>query len=225
MSDIAHPDTSILDSAAKYFRVMLNAGVSLQELLVPVQNRTARANYVAFVKAGYPKLSGAEQASVAPAPKPSLLQPVTTVDVVGIDEFIARDKFREGETVDGVKIYWIGQNFKTNFLGLVEKGIAPATLSIQKLKKNSVDTPIMGELGEAAKSHLAQFWELLKKQGQGQKGALLVNGYANIAYIDDENGTRWAFNALWDSGNGWNVAADSFAYPFEWSADFRVVSC
>jgi hypothetical protein len=168
-----------------------------------------------------------DECSAAPQvepPKPLLLQPVTTVDIIAIDEFVARDKFREGETIDGVKIYWIGQNFKTNFLGLVEKGIAPATLRIQKLKKNSVDTPIMGELGETARTKLAQFWEQMKKQGQGQKGALLVNGHANIAYIDDENGTLWAVAAFWSSGGGWRVEASSVAYPGEWDADYQVVS-
>jgi hypothetical protein len=82
----------------------------------------------------------------------------------------------------------------------------------------------MGELGETARTKLAQFWEQMKKQGQGQKGALLVNGHANIAYIDDENGTLWAVDAHWLSSSGWFVEADSVAGPGWWDAGHQVVS-
>jgi hypothetical protein len=162
--------------------------------------------------------------TVAP-PKSSLLEFVTTVDVVGIDEFVARDKFREGKTVDGVKIYWIGGNFKINFDGKTEKDIAPAILHIHKLKKNSVDRPIRNNVGaDNEETALSQFWELLKKQGQGQAGALLVNGWANIFYIRDQNGTLWAVRAFWYSGGGWYVEAASVTSPVKWSADRQVVS-
>jgi hypothetical protein len=227
MSDIAHSTiTGSLDTAAKFFRTILKAGVSLEQLMLPVDNRTARANFVAFMKAGCPKLSTTELASnPAPAPKPSLLEPVTTVEVEGIDEFVASGKFRKGETIDGVKIWSLGGNFKTNFVGKTEKDIAPATLRIQKLKKASIDTPIRNDIGaDNEETALGQFWELLKKQGQGQAGALLVNGWANIFYIRDQNGTLWAVSARWLSGCGWLVEASSVTFPVEWSAGRQVVS-
>jgi len=117
----------------------------------------------------------------------SLLEAITTIEVAGVTSFVAKDKFREGKATDGVKIAWLGSNFENNFLGKTEQNVAPATLRIQKLKKDSLDTPIISELGDTAETTLAQLWELLKLQGSGQGGKLLVNGRANIAYIRDKN--------------------------------------
>lgn len=74
MSDIAHSTiTGGLDKAAKFFRVILNAGVSIEQLMLPVDNRSARANFVAFMAAGCPKLTivdGEATAKVKSVPKP-----------------------------------------------------------------------------------------------------------------------------------------------------------
>ena len=155
----------------------------------------------------------------------SLLEAITTAEVPSIASFVAKEKFRSGKEIDGVKIYWLGDNFKENFLNKKETDIAPATLRIQKLKNSSLDTPILAELGDKAETTMAHFWELLKQQGSGQKGNLLVNGYANIAYIRDENGVLWAVCAYWSSGrDGWDVVADAVECPDEWNADDQVVS-
>ncbi len=155
----------------------------------------------------------------------SLLEAITTAEVPSIASFVAKEKFRSGKEIDGVKIYWLGDNFKENFLNKKETDIAPATLRIQKLKNSSLDTPILAELGDKAETTMAHFWELLKQQGSGQKGNLLVNGYANIAYIRDENGVLWAVHARWSSGNvGWIVYAISVENPNKWNADSQVVS-
>ncbi|MDR3547733.1 MAG: hypothetical protein P4M11_05625 [Candidatus Pacebacteria bacterium] len=74
MSDIAHSTiTGSLDTAAKFFRTILKAGVGLEQLMLPVDNRTARANFVAFMAAGCPKLTivdGETTAKMKSAPKP-----------------------------------------------------------------------------------------------------------------------------------------------------------
>lgn len=159
------------------------------------------------------------------SPASTLLELVTTSEVAGVSSFIAEEKFREGKTTDGVKTVWFNDNFKKNFLGKREQSIAPATLRIQKLKKDSFDAPILAELGDAAETTLAQLWELLKKQGSGQKGTLLVNGWANIAYIRDKNGNLWAVRAGWDSAyDGWDVSALSVGSPGRWIAGSLVVS-
>lgn len=157
-----------------------------------------------------------------------VLEFVQTVEVQGCDGFTAKEKFREGKTTDGVKIAWLGSNFKGNFLdgkGKVEESVSPATLRVHKLKTASLDAPMLAELGDTAETTLSQFWELLKKQGTGQKGPFLVNGYANIAYIRDMNGTLWAVDAGWGSGRGgWCVEAFSVSGPDGWRADCLVVS-
>ncbi|MFA6278757.1 MAG: hypothetical protein WCS97_01940 [Candidatus Paceibacterota bacterium] len=154
-----------------------------------------------------------------------LLNFVTTTNVSEVTSFIVKDKFREGKTTDGVKIAWLGSNFKENFLGKTERGIASATLRIQKLTKDSLDAPILTELGDTAETTLAQLWELMKLQGSGQEGKLLVNGWANIVYIRDKNENLWAVYARWSSGSdGWVVGAYSVESPGRWGADFQVVS-
>jgi hypothetical protein len=215
MSDIDTLDdaTSALGTALKLLRVLVTGGATLEQLQAPISNRSKRSNLLAYLAADCPKFVGMELVS-PPVPVSSLLEPVTTVDVEGIDEFVASGKFREGETIDGVKIWSLGGNFKTSFVGKSEKDIAPATLRIQKLRKASLDTPIRNDIGaDNEETALGQFWELLKKQGQGQAGVLLVNGWANIFYIRDQNGTLWAVLARWFSGLGWCVGADSVSFP------------
>lgn len=159
------------------------------------------------------------------SPASGLLDPVATIEVGEVASFIANDKFREGKTTDGVSIAWLGSNFENNFLGKTEKDIAPATLRIQKLKKDSLDVPIIAELGDTAETTLTQLWELMKLQGSGQKGSLLVNGYANIFYIRDKNDVLWAVRARWRAGHGgWGVGAFSVEDPGRWDADLQVVS-
>lgn len=149
-----------------------------------------------------------------------LLELVTTVETTGIKAFKAGGKFREGKTTDGVKIAWLSDNFKENFLGKTEQNVAQAAFRIQKLKKASLD-----ELGDTAEIFLAQLWELLKKQGNGQRGDLLVSGYANITYIRDSSGNLWAVCAHWRADHdGWHVNADSVTDPSLWYADNQVVS-
>lgn len=162
-------------------------------------------------------------------PKSNLLEFVTEVTLPVIATFSTKDHFKVGE-VDGVKIGWLGENFQKHFLagdGKVETNVAEATLRIYRLKKWSVDGPVIAELGgeEVAETTLAQIFEMMKAQGKGQKGNLLTNGYANIFYIRDVNGILWAVDCNWGTSRGdWDVSAYSVASPYGWGADGRVVS-
>ncbi len=155
----------------------------------------------------------------------ALLEFVTTIELPAVDTFVAREKFREDKETDGVKIWSLGSNFTNHFLGKTETVVAKATLRIQKLRKSSLDKPILTELGDTAETTLAHFWELLKKQGHGEEGDLVINGYANIAYIRDTKGTLWAVLARWIAGYGWRVFANSVGNPFGWDAGVQVISC
>ncbi len=58
MPSIAHPDpAAVMDTAAKFFRVMAKAGAPFEAFGLPVNNRTARRNLAAFLAAGCPKIT------------------------------------------------------------------------------------------------------------------------------------------------------------------------
>lgn len=158
-----------------------------------------------------------------------LLQPVTIASTTAVEAFSAKAHFVTKNTPDGVSLGYIGPNFQSAFLsgtGRNEIDVPKAELRIHKLRKNSVDTPIIEELGGKERvetSSLAAMWEMMKRQGQGQQGDLLVNGYANIFYIRDDHGTLWAVDCRWDSGyRFWDVYARSVARPNEWRAGDQV---
>lgn len=166
-----------------------------------------------------------DEVTVAKPATSKLLELVTSVAVVGLAPFAAKDKFKTKKTPDGVKLYWVGDNFKENFLEKVEGEAAPATLKLHMLKKSSLDAPILAELGEEAQeTKLSHLWELLQKQPEGEKGTLLVNGYANIFYVRDTKGNLWAVCADWRSGYGWDFEASSVENPREWGGGSQVVS-
>ena len=155
----------------------------------------------------------------------------TVIDFSGVDSFNVVEYLKitpESEigTAELV-IGWLGQNIKNNFLGKIEKNVAPSKLRAYRLKKDSVDNPIIAELGgeEKAEITVAEMIDLMKCQGRGQKGILLVNGYANIFYIRDSQGVLWAVDCYWYSAfRCWFVGARSLTLPNTWRDGVRVVS-
>ena len=153
-----------------------------------------------------------------------LLNYVTSIKVGDVSRFVAKDFFKEGKTVDGVKIAWLGDNFKKFFLPKVEENVTAAEIRVQKLAKPSKDLGIRAEIGEEnEEAQLAHLWQCLKLQGEGGEGALLTNGWANIFYIRDHEGNLWAVNACW-FGDGWRVHAVSVGNPDGWDAGRQVCS-
>lgn len=153
-----------------------------------------------------------------------LLKFIRDVAVGAVAKFDAADAFGPNKP-DGIKFY-LGDNFRKNFLGKIEEGVGAVTIRIHRLEKVSRDPEIMAELGvEKMVIKLAHFYEMLKIQNQGQEGPLLVNGYTNIAYIEDEKGTIWAVGAYWRSSDReWDVRAHSVECPRGWDAGRQVVS-
>lgn len=154
-----------------------------------------------------------------------LLQPLFSLIVEAVDEFIAKEKFVKGETTNGVSIAWLGDNFKTNFLGKIEKNVEAAKLKINKLLEAVRDLPkedepgIIPELGGNHEIKLAHFFQLLARKQQAKDYTWI------IAYVCDKNGVLWAVGADWDSGSdGWDVNASSVEYPGRWGAGDQVVS-
>ena len=151
----------------------------------------------------------------------ALLEPITVVSAPAVTTFLAGEKFTVG-TQDGVKIGWIGDSFELHFQGREEIDVPAQSLRVHKLKKNSPDMPIIEDLGgeDFVETNLATMWEQMKRQGLGQQGVLLTNGWANIFYIEDDNGGLWAVYCSWNSARGayWRVGARPVTHPDDWLA-------
>jgi len=145
--------------------------------------------------------------------------PATTENFIASEHFIVNTK--KGAPV---KISYLSENFEKWFLGKNEVPVAEAVLRYHKLLKNSVDAPIISELGgeSEVERSLSQMFSLMERQTSGEN-ILLTNGYANIFYIKDITGVLRAVFCGWD-GVGWIVDASSVAGPGGWNADDRVFS-
>lgn len=165
-----------------------------------------------------------------PEPVPSILELVSTVVVSATtSKFVAKDKFVVNTKRNApVKISAVWDNFTTWFLsgnGKTEDPITEQTLRYHKLRRSSVDGPIINELGGEEKSEttLTEMFSLMEKQKNGEDGVLLTNGYANIFYIRDQNGVLRAVHVYWHVV-GWRVYAHVVTYPDAWYGGARVFS-
>lgn len=129
-------------------------------------------------------------------PSSDLLVALSTVEVPAVAHFVARDKFTTLNTPDGVKLYWVNDSFRQNFLRKVEYDVPACMLQKSRLRDDAIDNQILDELGLRVATSLAHLWELLKRQPKGEKGTLLVNSLVNICYLEDEGGHLWAMGSL-----------------------------
>lgn len=164
-------------------------------------------------------------------PTPSILELVSTIVVnATTGKFVAKEKFvRDTGCKAKVKISYLGDNFTEWFLfsgsGKTEDPTSEQTLRYHKLRKSSVDGPIITEIGGEEKSEttLTEMFFLMEKQGNGEAGVLLNNGYVNIFYIRDQKGVLRAVYVYWSDG-GWDVRANSVEYPYGWNDGDQVFS-
>ncbi|OGF82592.1 hypothetical protein A3B18_01370 [Candidatus Giovannonibacteria bacterium RIFCSPLOWO2_01_FULL_46_13] len=156
-----------------------------------------------------------------------LLEPVGTIAVSATAErFVAKDKFMIDTGRKAlVKISYLGDNFTEWFLGKTEGPFAGSTLRYSNLRKDSLDVPIVSELGgeEKAETTLAEIYTLMELQRDGRVGVLLNNGYANIFYVRGGVLVLRAVSVLW-GGDGWNLIAYPLGNPRGWDAGRQVFS-
>ncbi len=142
----------------------------------------------------------------------SLLKHVTSVSVPAIQETTLTEEFLKKE----YNIGYIGNNFRRLFLDKRCKLVPAGSTAFHALQKDSLDPPIMDELGKKATIPLGQFFWHIRQQKNGQAGHLLTNNYmANIGYVEvggeDGNGEVWAVGADWNPDRGyWSVGAARF---------------
>lgn len=155
-----------------------------------------------------------------------LLELVGVVTVSVSEKFVVRDHFVVNTSDDApVRIGWVSDYFQSKFLGKVEEPTGEVELKPQRLRKYSVDGPIIEELGNFAETIMAELWALLKLQPKGESGMLLTNGYWNVFYVRDVEGVLRAVNVSWNADDGnWDVIANSVEDLYGWRADSRIFS-
>jgi len=114
-------------------------------------------------------------------------------------------------------VVWMGDNFKTQFLGLEVGAVEAGGLDVRKLEEASLDAPILTELGDKAKLAIQQFKAFLAENRKSSEWF--------VFYLTGKDGRLWAVDADWNSDDdGWNVRANSVENPLGWDAGSRVVS-
>ncbi|MCR4279580.1 MAG: hypothetical protein NUV78_02465 [Candidatus Zambryskibacteria bacterium] len=110
-----------------------------------------------------------------------------------------------------------GSNFETQFYGLEVAAVAAGELAVRKLTKDSLDAPILAELGDKAETSVSQFRAFLDANRGSSEWF--------IFYLRGNDGNLWAVSADWNAGDGgWRVGARSVAAPIWWDAGRQVLS-
>ena len=141
-----------------------------------------------------------------------LLKFMESVAVEGADMFVVDD-----QALKKANVGWTSQNFNRLFKGKVEMGVSQAELNVHELKRESMDEPIIKELGgeNRVKIHAATFLNFLKGRQGGWR----------VAYILGNDGKLWAVRARWSGIHCyWVVEARSVGRLFRWSAGDQVLS-
>ncbi|MDP3899662.1 MAG: hypothetical protein Q8Q23_01130, partial [bacterium] len=164
-------------------------------------------------------------------PKERLLEFIGTIGIPATaEQFFVKKKFViDISATAPVKISFISINFEEFFLvgkGKIEEPITKKTLCFQKLLRSSSDTLIIDELGGEgeAETTLTELYALMVLQSNGEDGALLTNGCANIFYVgDDFSGVLRAVYVYW-IGGVWHVYTSPVVDPLGWDDGIRVFS-
>lgn len=145
-----------------------------------------------------------------------VLRPVTPIPIAS-EPFSANNTFFNMKS--SVKMVDHGSNFKSWFTGKVEDDAPSGMLVPFTLTESAYDHEIIADLGGEDKVEvtLTEVWRLMCVQANGEKGALLTNGYANIFYVRDVSGVLCAVFVYWYDF-GWFVDA-LVLDAFRWSVD------
>ena len=121
------------------------------------------------------------------------------------------------EYFEGAGVKWMGKNFEAQFLGLEVLETSKVELAVRKLDQNSLDAPILTELGDKAETSPSQFRTFLAANRESTEWF--------IFYLRGKDGNLWAVDANWFVDDaGWNVSAGSVGNRNPWSAGGRVLS-
>lgn len=142
----------------------------------------------------------------------SILEFVRTVTIGAQPAVTTNKKYFEDA---GAK--WMGENFQNQFLGLEVSETKEIELAVRKLTEDSLDEPILKELGDKAETSVSTFHTFLNQNRESSEWF--------IFYLRGKDGNLWAVSAHWSSGDGgWYLYAFSVADPDGWLAEGQVVS-
>lgn len=115
-------------------------------------------------------------------------------------------------------VVWMGENFKTQFLGLEVPATEDVELAVRRLEEASLDAPILAELGDKAEISVSQFRAFLMENRGSSEWF--------IFYLTGRDGKLWAVGVHWYIGHGgWDVSACSMTDPYGWPPQgYQVVS-
>jgi len=153
--------------------------------------------------------------------KTVLLEPVETAVVpAGTARSVIRDYFKKSP---GLRISTIFAEFKKRFFDKTENPTGEVTYRKYKWLRISADGPIIAALGGEAKVEgtFAGAFALLMRQASGQAGFLQTNGYANIFYVRDKEGSLCAVRIGW-ADDGWVIDAISVEDPLAWNGKHEI---
>lgn len=161
----------------------------------------------------------------------------SAVNIIGMPRMKTKDCLKKGITWrDGDLDNWLSGHVPaigegsldpyelTDSNGTTYRQIAESLLettgSDEQLKK------LLKEKGHTF--HLEQVADLLRRTKAGEDTCILNNGYANLFFIEDENGGVFGLRARWDDsgwdGVGWHVRVYQFDYSGWWPAGDRFFS-
>ena len=123
--------------------------------------------------------------------------------------FVVRDHLKVNTDANaGAIISDVGKNFQRWFYDLVEPQSSEITIDTAILKKRSSDTPIILYLGgeETIAINMAQAYDPLKRQGSGQSGPLITDGFTVRFYSPDVNKIIREVIFYWRDG-AWLIGA------------------
>ncbi len=127
------------------------------------------------------------------------------------EKFVVKDNFKvDVSNKAKIKISYLSGYFKDHFMDKIEEPFVGSTMYGRKLKKGSVNGPILSELGGKKKSAttLHEIFAMMESYSNGKVGELIDNGNTNIFYVYDITGTLCAVCVYWN-GASWFVDARS----------------
>ncbi|WGR90728.1 hypothetical protein MTX26_35455 (plasmid) [Bradyrhizobium sp. ISRA443] len=140
---------------------------------------------------------------------------------VEAETFVAQEHFKEDITPTAqVRISWLGATFARRFAVKVETA-TDRCLQTCILENPSNDNRIIGELGIPDETNLADIWRLLRRQANGESGALLTNAAPNIFFVRDRMSALGVVDVLW-GGAGWEIGASPIGKQRTWPPGTRV---
>lgn len=154
----------------------------------------------------------------------AILKPLFLTEVPAVESFVAKDKFRERETICGVRagIIW-GSLSELTAPKTIPIALSAEKLQVCELMKHATTTTIVSAVHNGAFADHTEacgiMWRMLQKQGSGKEGKLLTNGVANIfPHLGGIVFCKWV-----RVYTGWDMNDNFITLPLSWFSGCRII--